>query len=96
MNRTEFKRSLNQINPPTGISDPLKALWIEANGNWDAAHRLIQMNNDRDSMWVHAYLHRKEVDLGNASYWYHRANIPISSLSFDEEWDEIVSALLNI
>lgn len=96
MHRDEFKRTLTQENPPSRISDPLKALWIEANGDWDAAHRIVQMNHDRDSMWVHAYMHRKEGDLGNASYWYHRSDKPMSELSLAEEWDEIVQTLLGI
>lgn len=91
-----FKNSLNQKNPPEEITDPLKALWIEANGDWDTAHRIVQVRNDRDSMWVHAYLHRKEGDVGNSSYWYHRANMPMSTLSFDEEWHEIAIELLDL
>jgi hypothetical protein len=73
----------------------LKALWIEANGDWATAHRIVQVLYDRDAMWVHAYLHRKEGDLGNSSYWYSRANKPMSKLSLDEEWVEIVGALLD-
>jgi hypothetical protein len=43
---------------------------------------------------VHAYLHRKEGDAGNAAYWYRRARKPVCRASLDEEWAEIVSALL--
>jgi hypothetical protein len=43
---------------------------------------------------VHAYLHRKEGDLGNARYWYHRANQPIANDSLEAEWARIVEALL--
>ena len=44
--------------------------------------------------WVHAYLHRKEGDVGNASYWYRQAGRPIAKGSFDDEWRAIVTALL--
>jgi len=44
---------------------------------------------------VHAYLHRKEGDLSNASYWYHRAHRPVQSGSLETEWAQIVTALLS-
>ena len=44
--------------------------------------------------WVHAYLHRKEGDLGNAGYWYRRARKPVAKGPLDDEWAEIVRALL--
>jgi hypothetical protein len=43
---------------------------------------------------VHAYLHRKEGDLENASYWYRRAHRPGASDSLKEEWVRIVTELL--
>ena len=42
----------------------------------------------------HAYLHRKEGDPSNASYWYSRAGRRPSVSSLDEEWEEITTALL--
>ena len=47
-----------------------------------------------DAAWVHAYLHRKEGDLGNAGYWYRRARRDTSDLELDAEWATIVDALL--
>jgi hypothetical protein len=44
--------------------------------------------------WVHAYLHRKEGDAGNAAYWYRRARKPVCRASLDEEWAAIADALL--
>jgi hypothetical protein len=45
---------------------------------------------------VHAYLHRKEGDLGNAGYWYNRAGQPTvgAKANLDDERDAIVTALL--
>jgi len=43
---------------------------------------------------VHAYLHRKEGDLGNAGYWYRRANQPIAADELGVEWDRIATWLL--
>jgi hypothetical protein len=43
---------------------------------------------------VHAYLHRKEGDEGNAGYWYRRARRPFARESLETEWAAIASALL--
>ena len=43
---------------------------------------------------MHAYLHRKEGDAGNAAYWYRRARKPVCQASLDEEWAAIAEALL--
>ena len=48
----------------------------------------------RDCAWVHAYLHRVEGDLANASYWYRQAQRPVSSKPLAAEWDAIAEALL--
>jgi hypothetical protein len=89
----EFTGTLKHTTPPA-VSPLLKALWHDANGDWEAAHDIAQDITSDDGSWVHAYLHRKEGDQGNAAYWYHRANKPINRNTLDEEWKEIVSALL--
>jgi hypothetical protein len=72
----------------------LVALWHDARGDWDAAHTVAQDVPDPDGAWVHAYLHRKEGDLGNAAYWYRRAGKPAATGSLEEEWRQIVGAFL--
>jgi hypothetical protein len=94
MNLQEFKASLSGDTPPAGVSLLLQALWQEAKGDWDTAHGLAQQQNDREGAWVHAYLHRQEGDLPNAGYWYSRASRPVSKASLEQEWEEIVTALL--
>ena len=47
-----------------------------------------------EGSWVHAYLHRKEGDKGNAAYWYSRAGKPICREPLDAEWLSIVRDLL--
>ncbi|MCH8125039.1 hypothetical protein IIC38_03645 [candidate division KSB1 bacterium] len=89
-----FRESLTDSDPPKGLTLLIQALWQDAKGNWEQAHNLAQQESSRDGSWVHAYLHRKEEDIGNASYWYSRAGKPVSKLSLDEEWEEIVKALL--
>ena len=94
MNLAAFKESLSGAQPPANISEYIKALWYDAKGNWDKAHKLIQDINDARASWIHAYLHRKEGDIANADYWYRRADKNRPAVSLNEEWEQIVSALL--
>ena len=94
MDLKSFKDSLAQAAPPTNVGGALAALWRQAKGDWDEAHRLVQEMADSDAWWVHAYLHRVEGDRANASYWYRRAGKPAPSAPLDKEWEEIVSVLL--
>jgi hypothetical protein len=94
MTLSEFKISLNQSTPPSNLNPLLLALWQEARGDWDMAHRLTQAIASTESAWVHAYLHRKEGDIANAMYWYSRANQPVSHQSLEQDWEFIVGALL--
>src|SRR6478752_2991228 len=72
---TQFLATLDDRQPP-GVSPLLDALWFDARGQWDKAHALAQDIDGRDAALVHAYLHRKEGDLGNARYWYRQAGRP--------------------
>ncbi len=90
----DFKSTLHQTSPPSEISPLLKALWFDARGEWDKAHDVAQEVNTTEGSWIHAYLHRKEGDLGNAAYWYHKAKQPVCNKTLSEEWEEIVIALL--
>ncbi len=81
--------------PPAGLSLAQQALWLAKASRWDASHDLCQDVPDPAGAWIHAYLHREEGDLGNASYWYHRAGqtMPAESVTLAEEWSQIASAL---
>jgi hypothetical protein len=94
MNVSSFKESLSGKEPPKNSSVYLNALWHDAKGEWDKAHKLIQDDEDKNASWIHAYLHRKEGDNSNASYWYSRAGKKKPSVSIEKEWEEIVTALI--
>lgn len=94
MTLTEFKSSLSTSRPPDGLSDVLKAMWYEGKRDWETAHNIAQDIGSADGSWIHAYLHRREGDEGNAAYWYRRAGRPMPKISLDQEWDEIVAELL--
>jgi hypothetical protein len=79
---------------PDELDGPLLALWWDDQGNWEKAHEVAQDVSGRDGAWVHAYLHRKEGDQGNAAYWYRRARRPIASGDLNSEWQQIVEELL--
>lgn len=82
------------LNSPAKFPLFLQALWYDARDDWDRAHALAQEAGGRDGAWVHAYLHRKEGDDGNARYWYARAGRQAAAGGLDEEWTEIVRTLL--
>lgn len=94
MNLSSFKESLSSPEPPPEASVYLKALWYDARQDWNRSHILIQEVEDENAAWIHAYLHRKEGDTGNADYWYRRAGKKRPAVSLEKEWEEIVTALL--
>jgi len=93
MTPEEFKST----STPSSISsmpNNLKAMWYDAQGNWNKAHDIAQEIHNEDGAWIHAYLHRKEGDEGNASYWYSRAKRKMPSYDLGQEWEEITSFFL--
>jgi len=90
----EFKVSLGQASPPQGSSPLLQSLWHEAKGDWSTAHELAQDVNTPQGAWVHGYLHLREGDQSNASYWYRQAHQTMPVTSLEEEWKKIVEQLL--
>lgn len=93
MTLDEFRSTLAAAKPPE-VPAALVALWHDARGDWETAHNVAQDIDDATGAWIHAYLHRKEGDPGNAAYWYQRARQPIADDSLEAEWERIVSALL--
>ena len=89
-----FKKSIDGAEAPAEISVHLLSLWYDARGDWNRAHQVVDSLDDNTSCWVHAYLHRKEGDIGNADYWYRRAHKIRPSVSLPEEWEMIVKELL--
>jgi len=90
----EFQKSLGASSPPGNLSGYLQSLWYDAKGDWNRSHEIIQDIEDKTAAWIHAYLHRKEGDIGNADYWYRRADKKRPGVTSDEEWEIIVKELL--
>ncbi len=87
----EFKA----LPSPEKLSVPLQALWHDARGDWERAHELVQQATGREADRVHAYLHRKEGDEGNARYWYCRLGLPPLTGPLEDEWMGLVREFLN-
>jgi len=94
MTLDEFRATIGST-APAGLPPLLSAMWHDAHGDWDQAHRLAQDDNTADGAWVHAYLHRREGDADNARYWYQRAGRPEASGTSEAEWTCIVQHLLD-
>lgn len=94
MHFEEYAASLSGERPAEGLSACLQALWYDAKHDWQKAHEIAQDIHDTNGSWVHAYLHRKEGDAGNAGYWYRKAGRPMPAYSLDKEWEEMVRELV--
>ena len=94
MNLHDFQQSLRAKSPPRGLAPPLRALWHEARGDWNRAHEIVAQERSKASARVHAYLHRKEGDSGNADYWYNRAGAERPRGRLDTEWEALVQQFL--
>lgn len=71
----------------------IEALELDRKDCWAEAHGIVQKIDDPRAYWIHAYLHRKEGDLGNASYWYSRADRAMPDIGLDEEWQALWDAI---
>ena len=93
MTLDEFVAACAAPEPPAALSDSLRALFWDAKGQWARAHQVAQGITTREGSLIHAYLHRKEGDQGNARYWYDRAGRPAHPGTLEEEWRDIASEL---
>jgi hypothetical protein len=90
----ELTASIARRAAPADLPPPLRALWLDATGDWSGAHDLANEIANADGARIHAYLHRKEGDLENALYWYRQARRPPFEGSLDQEWTALVRELL--
>lgn len=45
-------------------------------GEWQKAHPIVQDDASPLGFWAHGIVHLMEGDLGNARYWYRKAQRP--------------------
>ena len=94
MDYEDFQRSLKAPRTPQGLPPLLKALWLDAQGDWNRAHAITAAERGAAAARVHAYLHREEGDYDNARYWYTRAGAERPHISLRKEWESLVRKLL--
>ena len=94
MDLEQFTSSLADEAPPAELDATLAALWWDGKGDWALAHDLVDDLETKDGMAVHAYLHRKEGNAGNAAYWYARAGSGFRRSTLEAEWRALVEGLL--
>ena len=96
MTPAELKSSaVHDSEPPYGVSDEVRALWLCEAGQWEEAHAVAQDIHTPLGSWIHALLHLIEGDEGNARYWFARAGRPaVGRSQIQEEWERIAAAAL--
>ncbi|WAJ71064.1 hypothetical protein [Catenovulum adriaticum] len=67
----------------------IKALDLAKQDKWEQSHDLIQDGSDSLSCLIHGYLHRVEGDIGNAKYWYKRANTQMPDNTLPAELERL-------
>jgi len=86
MSLDDYRQSLASAHPPAGLPLVLAGLWWDAKRDGTQAHESALQDEGPEGSWVHAYLHRKEDDQGNAAYWYSRAAKPVCREPLDADW----------
>ncbi len=50
------------------------AVRLIEDGDWQAAHTIVQKDSSQLASWAHGIVHLMEGDRSNAGYWYRRAD----------------------
>jgi len=72
----ELNRALDPILQRAGLTptkgELIRALLLLWHDHLDASHTLSQNAGTADGSFIHAIMHRREPDAGNAKYWWRR------------------------
>ena len=64
--------ALRKNSLPTTQGEVARALVLLWHDHHEPAHTIVQDLSTADASYVHAILHRREPDFGNAKYWFRR------------------------
>jgi len=80
---------------PISPSELAAAIASLERGDWQAAHRIVQRDEDSPlACWAHGIVHLMEGDHSNARYWYRAARRPFPERpSVEREIAELKGAL---
>jgi len=93
MEYDDFIKLTEKQKPSKKLSGIHLAIWYILKNNLDMAHKTVQKLNTKISCQFHAYLHRVEGDLGNADYWYSRAEVEPATASLETELSDIIKSV---
>jgi hypothetical protein len=68
----QLKGALNVARVTPAVSDLFRATIYLWHDHLDESHRIVQDIENADGSLVHALMHRREPDYGNAKYWFRR------------------------
>ena len=89
-----FQHTLKSGSAPAYFSPVLKALWIAAKGDLEAALTILRPLNGTDVAWVRAHVHRARGEIEAAQQCYSRARKTMPRISVDRESNLIGNILL--
>jgi hypothetical protein len=88
--------AVETVDKPIFTNETERCLYLAGIGKWDEAHAFVEKLPEPGASWIHAMLHREEGDKVNAKYWYLSVDkrMPKDTVSFMDEWKEVVKGLL--